>query len=100
MRHIAGADAYKAAHDALITLRGPANAQALENLAADLGLEAAPILEMMSDPAITEELQANRALAEKLAINGTPTFVLGDDMLRGYVPLDGMQQMVAALRAE
>ena len=34
------------------------------------------------------------------AINGTPSFVFEDQMVRGYVPLDAMQQIVAEARAE
>jgi protein-disulfide isomerase len=33
-----------------------------------------------------------------LRINGTPTFVLGDTFLRGYVPLESMRGLVAEAR--
>ena len=36
----------------------------------------------------------NRALAQRLQINGTPSFVLQDQMLRGYVPLAQMMTLV------
>jgi protein-disulfide isomerase len=34
-----------------------------------------------------------------MEINGTPSFVMGDTLLRGYVPLEGMQQIIADERA-
>ncbi|MFN3294629.1 MAG: DsbA family protein, partial [Gemmobacter sp.] len=37
-------------------------------------------------------------LASKLDINGTPTFVIKETMVRGYVPLDGMRQIVEGQR--
>jgi len=37
-------------------------------------------------------------LASQLQITGTPTFVLGDQLLRGYLPLAEMQKRVDAAR--
>ena len=44
-------------------------------------------------------IASNRALANQLGINGTPSFVFENEMLRGYVPLDGMREIVARIRA-
>lgn len=52
----------------------------------------------MNDPEINKILQANRDLANILQISGTPTFVMDDTMLRGYVPLDQMQAIVKDIR--
>ena len=48
--------------------------------------------------AIAAEIAANHALAQRLQISGTPTFILADELIRGYVPLDSMQQFIAAAR--
>lgn len=90
-----GADAYKAAHDALMTLRGAPDQPTLLRLAGDLGLDAAAVLDRMGADEVTAVIAANHALADRLAISGTPTFVMGGQMLRGYVPLDAMQAIVA-----
>lgn len=95
-----GPEAYKAAHDALIGLRGSPDAATLERLAADLGLDAQAVLARMDSDEVTAVIAANHALAQTLSISGTPTFVIGGTMLRGYVPLDGMRQIVAEARAE
>lgn len=94
-----GADAYKAAHDALMDLRGAPDAATLTRLAGDLGLDGAAILTRMDSDEVTQVIAQNHALAQTLAISGTPTFVMGGQMLRGYVPLDAMQEMVAQARA-
>lgn len=93
-----GPEAYKQTHDALISLRAEANEESLTRLAGELGLDAAEIMARMNAPEVTAVLQENHALAEKLGISGTPTFVVGDTMVRGYVPLDGMQGVVAQAR--
>jgi protein-disulfide isomerase len=99
VRQLHGDAAYKKAHDALITLRGQPDKPNLEKLAGDLGFDPAPILEKMSSAEVTAILKANHAMADKLDISGTPTFILGDQVVRGYMPLDAMQQMVADERA-
>lgn len=99
-RNVAGDEAYEAVHDALIAMRGAVNDQSLARIAEEAGLDPEPILAAMNDDAVNEELRANRALAEQLSINGTPTFVLADEMLRGYVPLEQMMQMIDSVRAE
>ena len=48
--------------------------------------------------AMTAVLRANRQLAERLQISGTPAFVIGGDMIKGYVPLATLQEVVAAER--
>ncbi|MHC0052784.1 DsbA family protein [Actibacterium sp. D379-3] len=97
---LAGADAYKSAHDALITFRGNVTAKSLGNLADRLDLDGDAIMARMTHPEVDLVIQSNRALAQRLQITGTPTFVLKDQMLRGYLPLAGMQQVVAQTRAE
>ena len=95
---LAGPEAYKTAHDALITLRGEATKPVLERLAGDLGLDAPAIMARMAAPEVTSVIEANHALAQTLDISGTPTFVLQGTMLRGYVPLDDMRQIVRDAR--
>jgi protein-disulfide isomerase len=99
VRQLHGDDAYKAAHDALIVLRGDANAETLGRLAADLGHDPAPILARMKSPEVQAVIDTNHALGTMMEINGTPTFVIDETMVRGYVPLDGMRQIVAGQRA-
>lgn len=94
-----GAEAYKAAHDGLITLRGEPDAATLTRLAETLGLKAADILARMTAPEVEAVIAANADLGMKMAISGTPTFVVQGQMLRGYVPLEQMKEIVAAERA-
>jgi protein-disulfide isomerase len=47
-----------------------------------------------------QTILANRELAQRLSISGTPSFVFQDEMVREYVPLDGMKEIVAGQRAD
>jgi protein-disulfide isomerase len=100
VRQLHGDAAYKAAHDALIDLRGEPTRETLARLAADLGHDAQPILDRMGSEEVNAVIKANHALADTLSISGTPTFVLKDMMLRGYLPLDAMREVIAEARAE
>ncbi len=93
-----GDDLYKQVHDTLIALRGSPDAETLQRVATDLGLDPAPILQRMSAPEVMAVIKANHELADKMEITGTPTFVIDQTMVRGYVPLDGMRQIVAGQR--
>lgn len=94
VRQIAGDNAYKAAHDALMTLRGEISSTALDRIAADLGLDPAAINTRMQSDDVSAVIASNRALGDAMQVNGTPTFIVDQTMLRGYVPLDGMRQIV------
>lgn len=99
VQQLHGPDAYKDAHDALFALRGDVTPDALARLAEGLALDPQPILDRMGAPEVTAVIDSNRALAQTLRISGTPTFVLGDQMLRGYLPLDEMRARLEAERA-
>ncbi|MFC0199195.1 DsbA family protein [Paracoccus rhizosphaerae] len=97
VHQIAGDEAYKAAHDALITLRGPATIESLRKIADDIEVDADSIVQHMNTKAVTKVLRDNRQLAEVMAIQGTPTFVIGDQLLRG-VPRVGVAETIAQIR--
>ena len=95
---IGGDPAYGPLHDAMMTMRGNVTEDSLVAVADGLGLDGAAFLAGMSDPQVDAVLGENHALASRLQISGTPTFVIGDQLVRGYVPLDAMVDVVAELR--
>jgi len=100
LRQLHGDEAYAKAHDALMTLRGEPTPETLARLATDLGFEAKPILDRMQAPEVQAVIAENYALAEQMDITGTPAFVLKDMVMRGYAPLETMQDFVADARAD
>ncbi|MDE4175832.1 DsbA family protein [Phaeobacter sp. PT47_59] len=97
-KQIAGDDAYEDVHKALMGLKGEPNEVALRRLADGLGLDAEAILARMDSDEVTAELRRTRDLAQQLSISGTPTFVLGGELLRGYLPKDQMEIIAAEVR--
>jgi len=97
-KNVAGGDAYKEVHDALMAMGGEVNDVVLRRIADGLGLDSNAILAQMDSPGVTAEIAATQALAQRLQINGTPSFVLQDEMLRGYLPARQMAAIVAEKR--
>ena len=93
-KQVAGGEAYKGVSDALMEMQGDVTMPALRRMASTFGLDADAIEAVMDSEDVTAELRATRALAQKLNITGTPTFVLEDELLRGYLPYDEMQVIV------
>lgn len=96
---VEGAETYEKAHDALMVMKGDVTDESLAALAADVGVkDMAAVTARMTAPEVTAVIEANRALAQRLDVNGTPTFVIDQTLVRGYVPLDGMRQIVDGQR--
>jgi protein-disulfide isomerase len=94
-----GPERYAALNDRLMRLQGQVDDASLDKALAEAGLDAAAIRARMHDPEVTRRLEATRALADDLAISGTPTFVFENQMVRGYLPLAEMRGLVEELRA-
>jgi len=94
-----GGEAYERFHDALMRENGPLTELSLPLIAENLGLDSASMVETMNSALVTQIIQSNRTLGQQMQVSGTPTYVIGTNMLRGYVPLAGMQQIVEEARA-
>lgn len=97
---VAGDAAYKQVSDALMNLRSDVTPASLSSLASAFDLDTDAIFAEMESPAVQQVLANNRALGERMQISGTPTFVFGDQMVRGYVDLTQMRAIVEAERAD
>jgi protein-disulfide isomerase len=78
-------------HQAMFSHEGQVTTDVVNQLAEGLGLD------MTKE--IGEHIAANMQLGKQLAINGTPAFIIDDQVHGGYLPLDGMVASVAAVRA-
>ena len=93
-----GADKYLAFHEVLMDTRGTIDENTIKTAARQVGLDVAKLTRDMSDPAIEATLKATHALASKLGITGTPSFVIGDTLIPGYAELDQLVEIVADAR--
>jgi protein-disulfide isomerase len=90
---------YWAFHQALFASESKVTAEVVDQVAAEQGLDVAKMKADMQDPAIIANVQKNQLLAQSLAINGTPAFVIDDQLFPGYTPLDGLEASLATVRA-
>lgn len=97
VQQIAGPDAYKKVHDELMAMKKPVNLESLTEVANDNSLDAQAVIGRMNTEEVSDVIRKNRQLAEKMGIMGTPTFVIGPELLRG-IPQTGMAAAVAEIR--
>lgn len=94
-RQVAGDAAYEKVHDALMAVRGDITLDSLQRLAEAQKIDAKAVLARMNTEEVTAVLRTNAQLAERMAIAGTPAFVVGGQLLRGYAPAEVMAQIIA-----
>jgi protein-disulfide isomerase len=85
---------YGELHDALMGQSGRIGESEVLEVARELGLDVAQLEEDATDPAIEEAIAANLALARDLRINGTPSFVVGQEVLRGLIDIGTLRQAI------
>ncbi|WP_340108588.1 DsbA family protein [Pikeienuella sp. HZG-20] len=93
-----GDDLYWAYSDAMLSHRGALDERAVFTIAGETGLDVDRLKADMEDPGIAENIRATYALARRLEINGTPGFIIGDQVVRGFVPYDRLREMVEEAR--
>jgi protein-disulfide isomerase len=72
---------------------------AIMKLADQVGLDTERLTVDMRAPAIDQQLQANFVLAQKLGIEGTPAFVIGEDLVPGALDKARLASLVDEARA-
>jgi len=96
---VAGDEAYRALHDAMMVMRAEVSEASLMAVASQLDLDADAIMNNIGSSEITQIIETNYALAQRLNISGTPSFIMNDQMMRGAVPYDTMASLAEELRA-
>jgi len=67
-------------------------------LATHAGYDIGALKDRANSDEIEAKLDMNYALARDLGLQGTPAFVIGERIVRGYLPIEGMLEAVAAAR--
>lgn len=90
---------YKAFHDELLLSRGEVNGARALAVAADIGLDPAAIKKKLTEPEITATINESYGLAQALGINGTPSYVVQNDVVIGAVGYDALKSKIKSIRA-
>lgn len=85
---------YEAMHWGLLGMNGRANEASVMALAADLGLDLDQLRADMKAPEIDAHIEVSMDLTQALGFNGTPSFVIGDALVPGFVPQSELEMLV------
>ena len=90
---------YEELHFAFMTVSGKLTEEKAFKIADNIGLDMDQLRRDMEAPEIDAMLQRNFALAQALQINGTPAFVIGDEVVRGAIDMTTLREIVGQARA-
>lgn len=90
--------AYIEFHVALMGYRGRLSDAAVFQTAAEVGLDMEKLKADMAAPETEKTIRDATMLARTLGVNGTPAFIIGDEILPGAVGLDTLVQQIEAAR--
>ena len=76
---------YEEFHWAMMGLQGRAEEASILNAAVEIGLDADKLRADMGAPEINEHIQTSMELAAALGFNGTPSFVIGEALVPGFI---------------
>lgn len=90
---------YEEFSDALMTHRGSHNESTVLQIAEKIGLDVEQLQVDMESPEIDAMVKRTFMLADKLSINGTPAFIIGNQVVRGFVPAAELARLTEAARS-
>ncbi|MCB1538109.1 MAG: DsbA family protein [Rhodospirillales bacterium] len=85
-------------HILLMKHKGPLDEATLVDYAKRAGLDADKLKADKDSDKIARIIDENIGMARKLGIQGTPAFVVGDQLLRGYVGMDALRDALKTAR--
>ncbi|MGA8902117.1 DsbA family protein [Bradyrhizobium sp.] len=93
-----GGSKYLDFHQRLLGGRGPADKARALAAAKDAGLDVARIEKDMTSPEVRATIEENFKLAEAMGMNGTPSYVIGKQVVVGAIGLDGLKEKIGVAR--
>ena len=88
---------YQQFHEAMMALNAQAVEASVMKIAGDVGLDLEVLKTDMQSDLVNEHIAASLRLAEALGITGTPTFVLGDEIIPGVIERGTLLEKIAEL---
>jgi protein-disulfide isomerase len=93
-----GGKKYLDFHQRLLGGRGPADKARAMAAAKEAGLDTARIEKDIASPEVRATIEENFKLAEAMGMNGTPSYVIGKQVVVGAVGLDGLKEKISTAR--
>ena len=89
---------YLAFHTKLLGERGRADGARALAVAQELGLDMDRLRKDMKSPEVDKTLKQDFKLAEDLGLNGTPSYVIGNNVIVGAIGLKGLEEQINTAR--
>lgn len=80
-------------HNAIMTAENT-DEDSIKNISKTLGIDYSKLQKDMADPQIDEQITRNQRLAESLDINGTPAYIIGDQIIPGAVDAESLTRFI------
>ncbi len=93
-----GPDVYQKFFNFLMTHKNQLNFQILKSFASKAGSKIENFDNQINIKKVNSVIAKNLSLAEKLSINGTPTFIIGNSIIRGFISLEELQEIIDNVR--
>jgi len=85
-------------HSAMMGGKGSLTKEKVFKMAGDAGLNIVALASEMESPEVERTLRNNYELAKSLNINGTPAFVIGNELIPGAVDLGTLKRLITEAR--
>lgn len=85
-------------HSRLLETRGRVGSERALSLAKEMGLDMARLQRDLGGDVVKAAIAENADLGEKLALTGTPAFVVGSEVISGAVGVEALSQSIALAR--
>jgi protein-disulfide isomerase len=93
-----GGKKYLDFHQKLLGGRGPADKLRAIAAAKEAGLDIGRLEKDLASPEVRATIEENFKLAEAMGMNGTPSYVIGKQVVIGAVGLDGLREKIGLAR--
>ena len=90
---------YEEFHWALMSMNGRAEEASVLRVAKEVGLDIDQLQQDMKDPAIDDHINTSMELSNALGFSGTPSFVVGNQLVPGLVEETKLLELVEVTRA-
>ena len=85
-------------HEALFTSRGQVDKNVALSAATDLGLSSVSLELDMNSEAVAKKIQTSYEIAKALNITGTPTYIIGNEVIPGAIGIEELKTRIANMR--
>ena len=93
-----GPKIYEKFYDSLMRYNSQFNFEILNKIAKKVGSSIKDFNSQFNEDKVNNVILKNLTLADKLSIEGTPTFIIEDNVFRGFISYDQLQEIIENIR--